>query len=211
MPSADQASSAWSQTPPGSNRSAASARRVRPNSIILPNMQWARRSFWFSGKNLVLWGLGLPLGVLAWAGFLWAGWRMLTNRVPGEWRRHILLWLWTGLYFLWQSSALNPTMRYELPIYPMLEIFGAWAVIQFWDLGSDRPPRTGVRSAAAFPLAAGGCGRNRRRGRPRQPGLGLWFHPYLYAADHPDRRYSLDISKYPRADQPADRDPGRPV
>ena len=47
-----------------------------------PALQWARRSITFSGKNLVLWGLGLPLGMLAWAGFLWAGWRML----KGDWQ-----------------------------------------------------------------------------------------------------------------------------
>ena len=120
-----------------------------------PNMQWARRSFWFSGKNLVLWGLGLPLGVLAWAGFLWAGWRMLTNRVPGEWKRHILLWLWTGLYFVWQSSALNPTMRYELPIYPTLVIFGAWAVVQLWDNGAAALKRIPWQRVAAVLIGGG--------------------------------------------------------
>ena len=53
--------------------------QATPEFEFPPSMQWARRSFWFSGKNLVLWGLGLPLGVLAWGGFLWAGWRMLTR------------------------------------------------------------------------------------------------------------------------------------
>ena len=34
-----------------------------------PALQWARRPIWFSGQNMVLWGLGLPLGILSWAGF----------------------------------------------------------------------------------------------------------------------------------------------
>ncbi len=96
-----------------------------------PALQWARRPVWFSGQNLVLWGLGLPLGLLAWAGFLWAGWRML----KGDWQRHVLLWGWVGFYFIWQSLAFNPTMRYQLPIYPGLAIFAAWAVIALADLG----------------------------------------------------------------------------
>jgi YYY domain-containing protein len=105
-----------------------------PNVDFPPAMQWARRPVWFSGQNLVLWGLGFPLGILAWAGFLWAGWRIL----KGEWKRHLLLWGWTGGYFVWQSLASNPTMRYQLPIYPTLVIFAGWAVITLWD---RRPKR----------------------------------------------------------------------
>ncbi|MBC8496242.1 MAG: hypothetical protein H8D37_01145, partial [Chloroflexi bacterium] len=89
-----------------------------------PALQWARRPVWFSLQNIVLWGLGLPLGLLAWAGFIWMGWRM----VKGEWGRHILLWGWTALYFAWQSLQWNSTMRYQLPIYPTLAIFAAWLV-----------------------------------------------------------------------------------
>ena len=94
-----------------------------------PALQWARRPIWFSGQNLVLWGLGLPLGILAWAGFLAAGWRIL----KGEWQRHALIWGWTAAYFIWQSMAFNPTMRYQLPIYPTLEILAAWVVFYLYD------------------------------------------------------------------------------
>jgi YYY domain-containing protein len=50
----------------------------------------------------------------------------------------LLLWGWTGGYFVWQSLASNPTMRYQLPIYPTLVIFAGWAVIALWD---RRPKR----------------------------------------------------------------------
>jgi YYY domain-containing protein len=107
-----------------------------------PALQWARRSVLFSGQNLVVWGLGLPLGILAWAGFIAAGWRIL----KGEWQRHALIWGWTAAYFAWQSLAFNPTMRYQLPIYPTLEIFAAWLVFYLYDQGkkkaaSDLPPQ----------------------------------------------------------------------
>lgn len=98
-----------------------------------PAMQWARRDVWFSGQNMILWGMGIPLGILAWTGFLWVGLRMLYHHKNLEWRRHALLWSWTGLYFTWQSLALNPTMRYQLPIYPTLAIFAGWAVVALWD------------------------------------------------------------------------------
>ena len=94
------------------------------------NLQWARRTHLYSFKNLTIWGLGLPLGILAWAGFLYMGWRLL----KGEWK-HVLLWGWTAFYFVWQSLQFNPTMRYQLPIYPLLAMMAAWLVIRLWDNG----------------------------------------------------------------------------
>ncbi len=91
-----------------------------------PALQWARRPVWFSGYNIIAWGLGWPLGLLAVAGFIYMGWRML----KGEWKLHILLWGWTAFYFAWQSSQWNPTMRYQLPIYPLLAMFAAWLIFK---------------------------------------------------------------------------------
>ncbi len=88
-------------------------------------LQWARRSHLFSAQNLTLWGLGLPLGLSAWAGSLLLFWRILRGRL--EWA---LLWGWTALYFTWQSLAFNPTMRYQLPIYPWLELMAAWFLLE---------------------------------------------------------------------------------
>jgi YYY domain-containing protein len=101
------------------------------NTDVPWELQWARRSRLYSFENLTLWGLGLPLGILAWAGFLYMGWRIL----KGEWR-HILLWSWTALYFTWQSFQFNPTMRYQLPIYPLLAMMAAWFV---FELANGRP------------------------------------------------------------------------
>ncbi|MDP2776262.1 MAG: glycosyltransferase family 39 protein, partial [Anaerolineales bacterium] len=89
------------------------------------NLQWARRSHLYSFTNLTLWGLGLPLGLLAWAGFLLMGLRIF----KGEYK-HLLLWSWTAFYFLWQSLQFNPTMRYQLPIYPLLCMMAAWFVFE---------------------------------------------------------------------------------
>jgi YYY domain-containing protein len=108
--------------------------QATPEVDYPPAMQWARRPIWFSGQNLIIWGLGLPLGLLAVASFLGAGWDML----KGNWRKHLLLWAWTGGFFIWQSMAINPTMRYQLPIYPALAIFAAWGVVHLWDIGKAR-------------------------------------------------------------------------
>ena len=106
-----------------------------------PAMQWARRPIWFSWQNLVLWGLGLPLGILSWLGFLWVAWRI----IKGNWQRHVLLWGWTAFYFTWQSLVGNPSMRYQLLIYPLLVIYAAWALIALYDLGSKKGINKGTR------------------------------------------------------------------
>lgn len=90
------------------------------------NLQWAKRTHLYSFENLTVWGLGLPLGILAWTGFLLMGWRIL----KGEYR-HLLLWGWTAFYFIWQSLQFNPTMRYQLPVYPLLAMMAAWVVFEF--------------------------------------------------------------------------------
>ncbi len=100
--------------------------QATPDADLPWNLQWARRSHLYSFENLTIWGLGLPLGILAWIGFLWMGWRML----KGEWRPHLLLWGWTALYFGWQSLQYNPTMRYQLPIYPLLALMAAWVAFE---------------------------------------------------------------------------------
>ncbi|HJQ15005.1 MAG TPA: DUF2298 domain-containing protein, partial [Anaerolineales bacterium] len=106
------------------------------------NLQWARRSHLFSFTNLTTWGLGLPLGILAWAGFLYMGWRIL----KGEWR-HALLWGWTAIYFLWQSLQFNPTMRYQLPIYPLLAMMAAWFVFELAGINISTPKETSASAS----------------------------------------------------------------
>lgn len=101
--------------------------RVQAKGIAdLPwNLQWARRSHLYSFENLTTWGLGLPLGILAWIGFIFMAWRIF----KGEYK-HLLLWGWTAFYFVWQSIQFNPTMRYQLPIYPLLCMMAAWVIYQ---------------------------------------------------------------------------------
>jgi YYY domain-containing protein len=112
------------------------------------NLQWARRSHLYSFENLTVWGLGLPLGILAWAGFLFMGWRIL----KGEYH-HLLLWGWTAFYFGWQSMQFNPTMRYQLPVYPLLAMMAAWVLFEIPRMTADRRRQTivgGLSSAVGL-------------------------------------------------------------
>ncbi|MCK5375605.1 MAG: glycosyltransferase family 39 protein, partial [Acidobacteria bacterium] len=98
-----------------------------------PAMQWARRSFFYSGHNLVRWGFGLPLGLLAIAGTV-AAVRRIARRGAGP---SILVVVWVIGFFTWQSLQGNPTMRYQLPIYPAAAFLAAWLVTAAGRRGPD--------------------------------------------------------------------------
>ena len=114
-------------------------------------LQWARRSHLFSFDNLTIWGLGLPLGILAWIGFLVMLWRIIKGEL-----QHLLLWGWTAIFFAWQSTAFNPTMRYQLPIYPLLCMMAGWFVIYLWDQAQkvDRRSRKMVYRLSSIVMGA---------------------------------------------------------
>ncbi len=101
-----------------------------------PALQWARRPVWFSLQNMVIWGLGIPYGILAWSGFIYLAWRIYARR---SWTPDLVIWGWTAFYFTWQSLQWNSTMRYQLPIYPLMGIFAAWLLFTLWNQVREDP------------------------------------------------------------------------
>ena len=103
--------------------------QVAGNSDWPPNTHWTNRSVFYAWTNMVTWGLGLPLGLAGWIGWGWAGWRIW----KGDWRRHLLPFIWVAGYFIWQNVQFWRYMRYFLPIYPFIILFAAWALIEIYD------------------------------------------------------------------------------
>ena len=94
-----------------------------------PGHQWADRpAIWFPWKNMVTVGLGPALGLAGWAGWAWAGWELWRRRE----RRHLVPWIWVAIVFLHQGTQWVKSMRYLLPIYPMMALFAAWLVVRLW-------------------------------------------------------------------------------
>jgi len=94
-----------------------------------PSHQWASRArLWHPWSNMVLWGMGLPLGLAAWAGWIVAGGRLIRNR---EWV-HLIPTAWIALVFLHQGMQFIMPMRYFLSIYPALALLAAWLLIWLW-------------------------------------------------------------------------------
>jgi 4-amino-4-deoxy-L-arabinose transferase-like glycosyltransferase len=99
-----------------------------------PAWQWAQRiPLLFTFRNLVWYGMGSPLGILAWAGWVWA----LIRTIRGDWQRNLIPLVWTGAYFLWRGSGFTSAMRYQLPIYPTLALLASWAFWEAWERSQD--------------------------------------------------------------------------
>ncbi len=111
--------------------------------------QWtARAPILFPLRNMVFWGMGLPLGVTACIGWAWLGWRLVkmwTDSVRRTLPHRILIpWLWSTGFFLYQSTQWVKSMRYLLPVYPFFALFAAVLLLELaW--GS----RVGARGTVA--------------------------------------------------------------
>ncbi len=101
-----------------------------------PAEQWAHRpAILFPLVNMVLWGMGLPLGVAVWTGWGAALWQTLRAK---NWQSHLLPVLWAGGYFFFMGTRWVKSVRYFLPIYPFLCLLAAWLLIEAWRK-SQRP------------------------------------------------------------------------
>jgi YYY domain-containing protein len=79
----------------------------------------------YEAQNMLFWGMGLTLGLAAFAGFLWLCWRI--------WKRDAGLWLvvlsWVVVYGAITGSFYVKFMRYMLPIYPFLTLMAASVLV----------------------------------------------------------------------------------
>lgn len=122
-----------------------------PDSLFPPGIQWVTtKPLLFPLKNMIFWGLGLPLGiisvfsVLSWIYktsllvltefkkmFKFASSRRvekLGNVIKNITSReycHFLLIFWTLFVFFYEGIQYSKTMRYFYPIYPFLAIISA--------------------------------------------------------------------------------------
>jgi YYY domain-containing protein len=93
-----------------------------------PSVQWIGRvPILSAGSNLVLWGLGPVWGLAAIAGLVWG----LRRRAAHEGERlaagRIVL-LWAPLLFVFHAMQFAATLRYFLPIVPVLAVAAAWCL-----------------------------------------------------------------------------------
>jgi len=81
--------------------------------------------FIYQAQNMILWGMGLTLGLAAIAGFLWLCWRVL-KRDAGLW---LVVLSWVIVYGAITGSFYVKFMRYMLPLYPFPTLMAASVLI----------------------------------------------------------------------------------
>jgi YYY domain-containing protein len=116
-----------------------------------PNHQWTNRTpYVFPLRNIVLWGLGLPLGLAAWLAWLWGLSEVI--RARAAWTRHILIVVWILVYFGYMGRQWVTTMRYFALLYPFLILAASWALYELTTRAYrwSRANPTLVRQIAAY-------------------------------------------------------------
>jgi hypothetical protein len=122
-----------------------------PEASFPPALQWTDRTpILFPLSNMVLYGMGLVAGIMAWVGFFWALWRIVRNRP--DWAAHAIPVAWSGVYFLFMATRWVKSIRYFLPIYPMLLLLAAWALLELWRLARQRETGRVWRQTAVIAL-----------------------------------------------------------
>lgn len=96
-----------------------------------PNWQWVNRTgYVFPFTNMVLWGMGIAAGLMAWLGWLWGGVNIVRGRLNSV--RNLLPVTWILVYFAWIGNLWVMSMRYYLPLYPALILLGAWLLVTLY-------------------------------------------------------------------------------
>lgn len=104
-----------------------------------PAEQWAHRlPIIFPLVNMIGYGMGLPLGLTAWALMGWAFVRIV--RMKEDWRALLIPFGWAFVFFVFMGTRFVKSIRYMLPVYPMLCLIAAWGLIRM-----TRSARKGAR------------------------------------------------------------------
>jgi YYY domain-containing protein len=107
-------------------------------------IQWANRMpVVFPLINLVFYGMGIPLALAAIVGFFYAT-RQLLRGV--RWWAYAPIVLWTGAYFIYQSTQWTKSIRYLLPIYPQLCVLAAVGLMALWRISARNTQDSGQSS-----------------------------------------------------------------
>ncbi|MFL5658154.1 MAG: DUF2298 domain-containing protein, partial [Ktedonobacteraceae bacterium] len=102
----------------------------------------------YEAQNILLWGMGVTLGLAAFAGLLWFLWRAW-KRDAGSW---LIVLSWVLVYGAITGSFYVKYMRYMLPIYPFLALMAAALLLTFIHRQTEQSYKK--RVLAALPYVA---------------------------------------------------------
>ena len=105
--------------------------------------------FVYQAQNMLLWGMGLTLGLAVVAGFLWLCWRIWKCEA-GAW---LVVLSWVVVYGAITGSFYVKFMRYMLPLYPFLTLMAASVLIALLRFSRERTDRNVVAPLAGARLS----------------------------------------------------------
>ncbi|MFN8471927.1 MAG: DUF2298 domain-containing protein [Anaerolineae bacterium] len=124
------------------------AQKMNRGDVDVPfGHQWTDRwILWFPFYNMVMFGLGVPLGLAAWAGWfvglgqmLLAARRGIARALDDPKVRALLIpVLWIGITFFFHGTQWVKSIRYFLQMYPIMALMAAWFVFVVWDWATKR-------------------------------------------------------------------------
>ena len=91
--------------------------------------QWTGRSIAFPLYNIIIWGMGLPLGLASFEGLALAAYELLRYRRL----EHLIPVTYVGVTFVYHAITFIKFMRYFLPIYPFLAMMAAYLIYRLWE------------------------------------------------------------------------------
>ncbi|MBI2611951.1 phospholipid carrier-dependent glycosyltransferase [Candidatus Gottesmanbacteria bacterium] len=112
-----------------------------PNGWFPPAVQWiTTKPYIFPLKNLIFWGLGLPLGIISLLAIAYFVVTLLYWIIVSLKKKSFLIHnssfiilnlslLWILILFTYQGFQFAKPMRYFYPIYPFIAMLSAWFVI----------------------------------------------------------------------------------
>ena len=116
--------------------------------------QWTDRSMAFPLYNIMVWGLGLPLGLASLAGYGLVVYELIRRKKM----EHLLPVVYVTATFIYHAATFVKFMRYFLPLYPFLVMFAAYGIIWLWDhrqAREDKPAEAAARPMFRERLASG--------------------------------------------------------
>ncbi len=104
--------------------------------------QWTDRPASFALYNIVVWGMGLPLGLAGFAGLGLAIFELVRRRKF----EHLLPVAYVTVTFTYHAATFVKFMRYFLPIYPFLALLAAYLIAWLWRRANAAPPPVDVET-----------------------------------------------------------------
>ncbi|HLG61350.1 MAG TPA: DUF2298 domain-containing protein [Ktedonosporobacter sp.] len=105
--------------------------------------------FIYQAQNMLLWGMGVTLGLAAFAGLLWLCWQVWRRRA-GSW---LIVLSWVLVYGTINCLFYVKYMRYMLPIYPLLALMAAAVLLEWGRYLQGRELKKSARWERILPSA----------------------------------------------------------